>query len=100
MSELGADGAARDRLEALDLLRGLAALAMLVRHFPWPNAEVLLLTRSYLGVDLFFTLSGFVIAYSYQARLSAGLPVRYRMSDQASSPYPSRAASSSVSRRT
>jgi peptidoglycan/LPS O-acetylase OafA/YrhL len=33
---------------------------------------VLLFTRSYLGVDLFFTLSGFVIAYSYQG----GLPVR------------------------
>ncbi len=76
MSELGADGAAKDRLEALDLLRGLAALAILVRHFPWPNEEVLLFTRSYLGVDLFFTLSGFVIAYSYQGRLSAGLPGR------------------------
>jgi peptidoglycan/LPS O-acetylase OafA/YrhL len=37
---------------------------------------VLLLPRSYLAVDLFFTLSGFVIAYSYQHRLEAGLPRR------------------------
>ena len=68
--------AGRDRLETLDLLRGLAALAILARHFPWPEYDVLLLPRSYLAVDLFFTLSGFVIAYSYQHRLEGGLPRR------------------------
>ena len=66
----------KDRLASLDLLRGLAAMAILARHFPWPGGEVLVLPRSYLGVDLFFTLSGFVIAYSYQDRLAAGMPVR------------------------
>lgn len=65
--------AGRDRLETLDLLRGLAALAILARHFPWPGGDELLLPKSYLGVDLFFTLSGFVIAYSYQHRLEAGM---------------------------
>lgn len=67
--------AGKDRLEALDLLRGLAALAVLIRHYPWPDREVLLLPRSYLAVDLFFVLSGFVIAYTYQQRLESGMPV-------------------------
>ena len=64
----------KDRLESLDLLRGLAALAILALHFPWPDGAGPL-PRAYLGVDLFFTLSGFVIAYSYQHRLESGMPV-------------------------
>jgi peptidoglycan/LPS O-acetylase OafA/YrhL len=58
------------KFTSLDGLRGLAALFVLVRHtgeywsfFPH---------RSYLAVDLFFLLSGFVIAHSYEARLAAG----------------------------
>jgi peptidoglycan/LPS O-acetylase OafA/YrhL len=64
-----------DRLFALDLLRGLAALAIVTRHFPWPGGEVGFLPRDYLAVDLFFVLSGFVLARAYWARLSqrAGL---------------------------
>jgi len=32
--------------------------------------------RAYLAVDVFFVLSGFVIAYAYQHRLDSGMPVR------------------------
>jgi len=63
----------RHRFETLDLLRGLAALAILARHFPWPGNHVQILPHSYLAVDLFFVLSGFVIAHAYQERLARGL---------------------------
>jgi peptidoglycan/LPS O-acetylase OafA/YrhL len=56
----------------LDLARGLAALAVMVyhvrEHFSWGE----LFRGSFLAVDLFFLMSGFVIAHSYQARLLDG----------------------------
>lgn len=65
-----------DRLAALDLLRGLAALAIITRHFPWPGDVVGLLPRDYLAVDLFFVLSGFVLARAYWPSLSQREGVR------------------------
>jgi peptidoglycan/LPS O-acetylase OafA/YrhL len=59
-----------DRLPALDLLRGLAALAIVTRHLPWPGDVVGFLPRDYLAVDLFFVLSGFVLARAYWPSLS------------------------------
>ena len=64
-----------ERIDTLDLLRGIAALAVVSFHFAWPQRAVPL-PRAYLAVDLFFVLSGFVIAYAYQHRLDAGMPVR------------------------
>ena len=61
--------AAAHRFATLDLLRGLAACAILTRHFDWTGGVVLLFPRSYLAVDLFFVLSGFVLASAYQERL-------------------------------
>ena len=58
----------------LDAIRGAAALIVVVRHtsyfFGWA------LPMSHLAVDLFFMLSGVVIANAYDARLQAGLPAR------------------------
>jgi peptidoglycan/LPS O-acetylase OafA/YrhL len=64
----------QDRLPALDSLRAIAALAVLFYHYtngyehvvgphtrPVPNAE-----GGYLGVDLFFVISGFVIAWTLE----------------------------------
>src|SRR5205085_12699808 len=56
----------------LDGLRGIAALAIVLRHCDgFFGADVL--PGSYLAVDLFFVLSGFVIAFAYEDRLASGL---------------------------
>lgn len=61
------------RLYGLDALRGIAALAVALHHvgrlyglpdFPWHPG---------LAVDLFFMLSGFVMARTYEARLNGDL---------------------------
>jgi peptidoglycan/LPS O-acetylase OafA/YrhL len=59
-----------NRFVLLDGLRGVAAIFIIQRH-----AEDLLgnaLPSSYLGVDLFFALSGFVLAHAYGSSLSEG----------------------------
>lgn len=66
------------RFIALDSLRGLAAVGVVLFHLPglgpvgnWAVAE-----SGYLFVDFFFVLSGFVIAASYGERLAQGFPLR------------------------
>jgi peptidoglycan/LPS O-acetylase OafA/YrhL len=58
----------RERFADLDLLRGVAALSVLLWHAPKAGI-VPPLGRAYLAVDLFFVLSGFVIAHAYEQRL-------------------------------
>jgi peptidoglycan/LPS O-acetylase OafA/YrhL len=67
--------ATHTRFEVLDGMRGVAALVVMVYHFthfvpsdPLGNAT--------LSVDVFFALSGFVIAHSYGERLRQGMSVR------------------------
>ncbi|RYY77053.1 MAG: acyltransferase [Gammaproteobacteria bacterium] len=64
-------------LPALTSLRGIAALFVLSHHFMYVMLEKLpraipshLFHKSYLWVDLFFILSGFVLAYVYQSRFA------------------------------
>ena len=57
-------------------LRGLAALIVVIFHGGWGWFGVLRPPGAYLAVDLFFVLSGFVIAYSYEARFASGMTVR------------------------
>lgn len=56
-----------NRYSFLDGIRGLAALFVVVRHtsYMWDFRPF----RSYLAVDIFFILSGFVIAYAYDEKL-------------------------------
>jgi len=61
------------RFDTLDLLRGVAALAVVAFHFH-PGTSPLL-AHGYLAVDLFFALSGFVIAHAYGRQLMNGEPV-------------------------
>ena len=70
----------KDRIEGLDLLRLFAALSVLLFHYAFRGAAVDDLTNvslpalapiakyGYLGVDLFFVISGFVIAWSAEGR--------------------------------
>jgi len=60
------------RFEALDGLRGLAAIAVMLFHYGEHNG-LHWLPSAWVAVDLFFVLSGFVIAHSYAARLRAGM---------------------------
>jgi peptidoglycan/LPS O-acetylase OafA/YrhL len=64
---------------ALDSLRGLAALSVVFYHTNWPNwtSSLGYVRNSYLMVDIFFVLSGFVIAYAYGARLQTGEQIRH-----------------------
>ncbi|MDG5488239.1 acyltransferase [Sphingomonas sp. BGYR3] len=64
--------AGRHRFVALDGLRGVAALMVLVLH------GVTIFPSSVMAVDLFFMLSGFVLAHAYGERLdSAAERVRF-----------------------
>ncbi len=67
------NGLATERLDALDLLRFFAAFAVLLYHFtarPGSDFEWLSVVTQfgYLGVPLFFMISGFVIALSANGR--------------------------------
>ena len=63
----------------LDCARGLAALAVVGYHMHWYDGidyagpgGARYFSHAFLAVDLFFLMSGFVIARSYEARLRAG----------------------------
>src|SRR5215472_14507248 len=56
------------RLPCLDGLRGIAAIGVMLFHFNTfflPQARLPFVGRAYLAVDLFFLLSGFVMAHVY-----------------------------------
>ena len=59
------------RLAALDALRGVAALAVVLFHVCIPLG-VIAAPNGYLAVDFFFLLSGYVLAHVYDARLRIG----------------------------
>jgi peptidoglycan/LPS O-acetylase OafA/YrhL len=60
------------RFDVLDGLRGLAAIAVMVFHYTEHNG-LRWIENSWVAVDLFFVLSGFVIAYSYADRIAGGM---------------------------
>jgi peptidoglycan/LPS O-acetylase OafA/YrhL len=77
----------RGRVETLDLLRAVAVLAVLFYHYAFRGAAadaftdislpalVPLAKYASLGVQLFFVISGFVIAYSAEGRTAAGFAI-------------------------
>ncbi len=60
---------------SLDGLRGVAAILILIFHAPDMTLRNLL-PGSYLAVDLFFVLSGFILARVYQGRFDNGMSPR------------------------
>jgi peptidoglycan/LPS O-acetylase OafA/YrhL len=64
----------KGRFATLDGLRGVAALLVMLYH-AGPKSPVAM-PGGYLAVDLFFALSGFVLALAYEPRLRAGLSLK------------------------
>ena len=62
----------------LESLRGIAACFVVLFHSPLSYFEhrVWFIANSYLFVDLFFILSGFVISYAYTDKISNGLSLK------------------------
>ncbi|MEO5586397.1 MAG: acyltransferase [Novosphingobium sp.] len=67
------------RLPGLDMLRGIAALCVLGLHLhAIYRDQPAIFGKGYLAVDLFFMLSGYVMARTYDTRLASGLsPLRF-----------------------
>ncbi|HET7086631.1 MAG TPA: acyltransferase [Rhizomicrobium sp.] len=61
------------RFHGLDGLRGVCALSVVLLHADNLFRPGSLLQHGFLAVDMFFLLSGFVIALNYQAALEKGL---------------------------
>ncbi len=61
-----------DHFLALDGVRGLAAVAVLIFHLQFLFNDTRLFDGSFLAVDLFFVMSGLVVALSYDRRLLSG----------------------------
>lgn len=70
-----AASAARRTFHTLDGLRGVAAAAVVTLHYQ-AALGTLLLPGAYLAVDLFFMMSGIVIAHAYDDKLAGGLTAR------------------------
>ena len=72
-SAKGAPAAHPARLSQLDGLRGFAALVIMLYHTAMVFRTAGPFVRGYLLVDLFFLLSGFVLAVSTERKLNAGI---------------------------
>lgn len=63
----------RKYFESLDMVRGLAALVVLIYHVDFMfGLRHWLLSGGYLAVDLFFVLSGFVLSLTYGRSIADG----------------------------
>jgi peptidoglycan/LPS O-acetylase OafA/YrhL len=60
------------RYHALDAMRGIAALAVVVFHIG-NDLNLRVFPHAYLAVDFFFMLSGFVLTRAYEGRLRTSL---------------------------
>lgn len=68
-----ADVISQRKFQTLDGLRGLAAAAVVMFHLHHFFPAIWRPVSAYLAVDLFFALSGFVLAEAYSRKLDEGL---------------------------
>ena len=61
------------RLSGLDALRGVAAIMVVLLHVNHLAGDAGWFTAGYLAVDLFFMLSGYVLARTFDRRLESDL---------------------------
>lgn len=64
---------ARNKYVVFEGMRGLAALTVVTYHVNGAFGASRWLPSAYLAVDLFFVLSGFVLAHAYEHRFAAGM---------------------------
>jgi peptidoglycan/LPS O-acetylase OafA/YrhL len=76
------------RIQSLDGLRGGAALCVAVMHFQGWFASSHFLDFAYVAVDLFFVLSGVVIAMTYESRILAGISFQQFLGNRLARLYP------------
>jgi peptidoglycan/LPS O-acetylase OafA/YrhL len=72
LNELHPTATSQHRFHFLDALRGIASVLVVYKHAPL-YIRFRPVENSYLAVDFFFCLSGFVIAFSYEKRLQETL---------------------------
>jgi peptidoglycan/LPS O-acetylase OafA/YrhL len=65
------------RYHLLDFIRGVAAILVMQRHVAMRRDKHI--NATFLAVDLFFMLSGFVMAHAYERRLLSGTSVAHFM---------------------
>ena len=63
----------KDHYAALDALRGFSAISVVLYHLGHWLHYPGLATNSYLAVDFFFCLSGFVLPFAYEKRLATDM---------------------------
>ncbi|MCC6828165.1 MAG: acyltransferase [Novosphingobium sp.] len=76
------------RLFALDALRGVAAMVVLLHHAEREFALFPLFAYGYLAVDVFFLMSGYVIASAYEPRMGRGMGLRAFLAIRMARLYP------------
>src|SRR5580698_8903196 len=64
----------RRHFQTIEGMRGAGALLIVMRHAPMMFGGFRV-PESFLAVDLFYLVSGFVIAHAYGERLAAGEPL-------------------------
>lgn len=81
-----------EEIRSLNTLRGIAALVVTAYHAGGMFGVRHWIPHGYLAVDLFFVISGFIMAHVYQARIGEGLGFRLFMRRRMARLYPLYAA--------